>query len=111
MNSSFDVIIIIIIIIGAGPAGSTCALALAKAGLNVALLEKSTFPRDKVCSDAIPPYVPKVLHTINPELKNRYINYTAKEPVKSVHFIAPSQEHMDLTLGEMGGDCKAYQPR
>jgi flavin-dependent dehydrogenase len=35
-------------ICGAGPSGSTCALALEKSGLKVALIEKKSFPRDKV---------------------------------------------------------------
>ena len=38
-----------VIIAGAGPAGSTCACACAKAGLRVLLLEGSTFPRPKPC--------------------------------------------------------------
>lgn len=38
-------------IAGAGPAGSVCALFLAKKGLNVLLLDKATFPRDKACAD------------------------------------------------------------
>lgn len=41
------------IIIGAGPAGSTCALYAAKHGLNILLLDKKGFPRDKICGDAI----------------------------------------------------------
>ncbi|MGH3290479.1 MAG: FAD-dependent oxidoreductase, partial [Trebonia sp.] len=37
-----------VIVVGAGPAGSTAAYYLAQAGLNVLLIEKSRFPRDKV---------------------------------------------------------------
>lgn len=36
-----------VVICGAGPAGSTCALGLFDAGLNVALLDKQSFPREK----------------------------------------------------------------
>lgn len=42
-----------LIIIGAGPAGSTAALFAKKNNLKTLLLEKDTFPRDKICGDAV----------------------------------------------------------
>jgi len=44
-----------VIVVGAGPAGSATAHYLAQSGLDVLLLEKATFPRDKVCGDGLPP--------------------------------------------------------
>jgi geranylgeranyl reductase family protein len=44
-----------VIVVGAGPAGSTLATHLARAGIDVLLLEKSTFPREKVCGDGLTP--------------------------------------------------------
>ncbi|MBO0726295.1 MAG: NAD(P)/FAD-dependent oxidoreductase, partial [Blastocatellia bacterium] len=44
-----------VIIIGAGPAGSTVSALLARAGLRALLLEKSRFPREKVCGEFITP--------------------------------------------------------
>jgi flavin-dependent dehydrogenase len=44
-----------VIIIGAGPAGSTVSTLLAREGLRALLLEKSRFPRDKVCGEFIMP--------------------------------------------------------
>ena len=41
------------IIIGAGPAGSTAGLLLARAGWSIALIEKQCFPRRKVCGECI----------------------------------------------------------
>lgn len=44
-----------VIIIGAGPAGSTVSALLAREGLRALLLEKSRFPREKVCGEFITP--------------------------------------------------------
>jgi geranylgeranyl reductase family protein len=46
-----------VLIVGGGPAGSTCARALRNAGLDVLVLDKSRFPRDKVCAGWITPQV------------------------------------------------------
>jgi len=44
-----------VIVVGAGPAGSSAAYWLAGAGLDVALVERSSFPREKVCGDGLTP--------------------------------------------------------
>ena len=42
-----------VIVVGAGPGGATTAAALARAGRDVLLLDRQSFPRDKICGDAI----------------------------------------------------------
>lgn len=49
------------LIIGGGPAGSSCARHLQSRGLDVMVMDKSTFPRDKVCAGWITPAVTEAL--------------------------------------------------
>ena len=42
-----------VIVVGAGPGGATTAAALARAGRDVLLLDRQSFPRDKICGDAV----------------------------------------------------------
>lgn len=49
------------VVVGAGPAGSAVARFLADAGRDVVLVEKATFPRDKVCGDALTPRAVRAL--------------------------------------------------
>jgi len=46
-----------VLIVGGGPAGSSCAWALQRAGLETILLDKRTFPREKLCGGWITPAV------------------------------------------------------
>jgi geranylgeranyl reductase family protein len=44
-----------VIVAGAGPAGSIAALVLARAGVRVLIVDRETFPRDKLCGDTLNP--------------------------------------------------------
>jgi geranylgeranyl reductase family protein len=44
-----------VLVVGAGPAGAACALWLARAGVDVVLVDQHDFPRDKVCGDGLIP--------------------------------------------------------
>ena len=46
-----------VLVVGGGPAGSTCAWQLRRAGLDVLVMDKRTFPRDKICAGWITPAV------------------------------------------------------
>ena len=50
-----------VLIVGGGPAGSSCAWGLRDSGLQVAILDKQVFPRDKICGGWITPAVLKNL--------------------------------------------------
>ncbi len=42
-----------VVVVGAGPAGAAAAIKLAEAGRRVVVIDKATFPRDKVCGDGL----------------------------------------------------------
>ena len=46
-----------VLIVGGGPAGSSCARQLHRHGMDVMVMDKASFPRDKVCAGWITPAV------------------------------------------------------
>ena len=51
-----------VLIVGGGPAGSTLAYSLKDSGLKIAILDKQTFPRQKICAGWVTPEVMRVLN-------------------------------------------------
>jgi geranylgeranyl reductase family protein len=54
-----------VIVVGGGPAGSSTAFFLAKAGVEVTLLDRARFPRDKTCSEYLSPEASRLLDAMN----------------------------------------------
>jgi menaquinone-9 beta-reductase len=50
-----------VIIVGGGPAGASTASSLARAGVDVLILDKARFPRDKVCAEYLSPQASRIL--------------------------------------------------
>jgi geranylgeranyl reductase family protein len=42
-----------VVVVGAGPAGSAAAIELARSGLDVVVVDRAVFPRDKICGDGL----------------------------------------------------------
>ena len=85
-----------IVIIGAGPAGATCALALKESGLKVAVIDKDGFPRDKICGDALPGGVYKILKSMSDELAADFHSFTEKVDIKACKIVSPNGK--DITV-------------
>jgi flavin-dependent dehydrogenase len=119
------------IVIGAGPAGATAALMLARAGWSVALVEKTEFPRRKVCGEFISATSMPVLRELGvldaflqragPEV--RRVGLFAGDVVLDAPMPQPSnsvsewgralgREHLDLLLVEAAtrAGAKLWQP-
>ncbi len=61
-----------VLIIGAGPAGSVCGYLLQQAGISNIVIDRATFPRDKLCGGGLTPKCWKLLEEIIPDLQYDY---------------------------------------
>ncbi|MBD0375223.1 MAG: geranylgeranyl reductase family protein [Flavisolibacter sp.] len=79
------------IIVGAGPAGAATSFFLAKAGISHVIIDKATFPRDKVCGDACSGKTAFVLRRANPALLGEIFENTHQfNPCSGFLFTAPN---------------------
>jgi geranylgeranyl reductase family protein len=68
-----------ILIVGGGPAGSACAWKLASSGLDVLVLDRKEFPRDKACAGWI---TPALVEELQLDLED-YARGRVLEPIKA----------------------------
>jgi flavin-dependent dehydrogenase len=54
-----------VIVVGGGPAGASTAHALAREGIDVLVLDRAKFPRDKICAEYLSPQASRVLSDMN----------------------------------------------
>ena len=86
-----------IVIIGAGPAGCSTSLFLAKNKIPHTIIDKAFFPRDKVCGDALSGKVVFVMKQLNPEMIYDYNNNSNQfMPSWGVKFVAPNGKSIDI---------------
>ena len=85
-----------VIIAGAGPAGLSTALSLAGTNLAIALVEKESFPRDKICGDALSAAVMNVLKRLPDNIYQDFLDFPMKTPSNGIRFIAPDHGFVDV---------------
>jgi geranylgeranyl reductase family protein len=86
-----------LIIVGGGPAGATAALYAKRAGLHTLLVDKATFPRDKICGDGLSGKSITILQDLNLLEKIREL------PGALVHrivFTSPAHDELVIDLRE-----------
>jgi menaquinone-9 beta-reductase len=79
-------------IIGAGPGGASAALFLAKQGIECLLVDKATFPRDKICGDALSGKVVEVFRKLDPGIVDRIAADPDALGSWGVTFVAPNRK-------------------
>ncbi len=85
-----------LIIIGGGPAGSACAIKLANSGLRIALIDKATFPRDKVCGDGLSIDVINQLPMLSKELADSFQSFPNKHYSNGLRLFSPDTTFLDI---------------
>ncbi|MCH8330192.1 MAG: geranylgeranyl reductase family protein [Bacteroidetes bacterium] len=86
-----------VVILGAGPAGTACSLFLSKENIPHVIIDKATFPRDKVCGDAISGKVVSVMNKLDPAMLQEIIRKEDEYmPSYGVTFIAPNGHALEI---------------
>ena len=85
-----------VVVVGAGPAGCAAAYRLSGNGLKIALIDKETFPRDKICGDALGADVTKQFHLISEALTEKLDQFKEKIPSNGVRFFTPKHQKLDI---------------
>lgn len=85
-----------ILILGAGPAGLAASIHLSQQRIHHIVLEKESFPRDKICGDALSGKVVQAVKSFNPDWMNEL--YTDNRFLGSygVRFVAPNGTPLDI---------------
>lgn len=85
-----------ILIVGAGPAGAATALRLSYLGIPSVLVDKSAFPRDKICGDALSGKVGVLLNRLDPAIMDRFRQRFEPTDVWGIRFYPPSGRKIEL---------------
>lgn len=99
-----------VVIAGAGPAGATAALHLLGSGLKVRVVDKASFPRDKICGDALSGSTCFELEKLKPITGDFCSTLVSKTAVHGIRFISPGLKTLDLLLNKTrpGFDAPGY---
>ncbi len=91
-----------ICIVGAGPGGAATALKLSYSGIPSILFDKSAFPRDKICGDAVSGKVTTLLQRLDPAILKRFNAQRFQTGVWGIRFFAPNGKVIDVPFNNSG---------
>jgi len=89
-----------VIVVGAGPAGITAALFAKKQGRSVLLLDKHSFPREKICGDGLSTRALIILRELG--LYEKFLTTCPVNKIDGVMFSSPNGTTLPINYAEMG---------
>src|SRR6266849_1382855 len=92
------------VVVGAGPAGATTAMLLARAGASVLLIDRARFPRDKACSEYLSPATTEILERLDRDALAE-VESAAHGKLYGMKVVAPSGAAM---CGRFRGGPRSY---
>ena len=95
-----------VLVVGAGPAGAAAGLAARRRGLEVLVVDKATFPRDKTCGDGLTTAALRFLEQLGVDIRT----LPGYMPVRETVLVSPSGRQVSLPLPP-DGDHAAVVPR
>ena len=94
-----------VVIAGAGPAGATISLFLENEGIKHLLLEKDTFPRDKICGDAVSSKALEIIARLKPDAVKSFGEDREKTLLThGIQFSAPNGKSVDIAFPKPKGN-------
>ena len=94
-----------VVIAGAGPAGATVSMFLENEGIKHLLLEKDTFPRDKICGDAVSSKALEIIARLKPDAVKSFGEDRGKTLLThGIQFSAPNGKSVDIAFPKPKGN-------
>lgn len=95
-----------ILIAGAGPAGATTSIFLAKEKVNHIIIDKAIFPRDKICGDAMSGKTVGILKRITTDWQQFFLNNGKATVSRGIQFIDSDNNCLSIPFQSNAVDAK-----
>ena len=95
-----------VLIVGGGMAGSACALHLEKLGISSQVIDKATFPREKVCGEGL---LPEGVNSLKNLVGSDALQQIQAQPFEGIHYRSGEREAIGSFKEGMGHGLRRHK--
>ncbi|MDA0245860.1 MAG: NAD(P)/FAD-dependent oxidoreductase [Chloroflexi bacterium] len=98
-----------VLVAGAGPAGAATAAYFARQGFHTLMLDRHSFPRDKICGDAVTSGAMEILVGLG--MKEAILKAAAEQlfyPIDSIRLLSPKGYQLDTPVNDSHKEVRTY---